>query len=219
MGGMPRPGDWTMSMTWMRMPGQTWLGTAAMFLAMWIVMMVAMMMPWLVPVLWPYRRSGWLTALAGTGYFFVWTAFGLAAFPIGAALASLQMRHDALARATPLAAGAVVLAAGLLQFTAWKTRRIACCRESLRPGHDLPWNARTAWRYGIRLGLDCVRCCAGLMAILLVVGVMDLRAMALVAAAITLERLAPAGNLAARALGATVVAFGLVLIARAAAAG
>ena len=42
---MPMPGGWTMSMTWMRMPGQTWPGAAAAFLAMWSVMMVAMMLP------------------------------------------------------------------------------------------------------------------------------------------------------------------------------
>src|SRR4030095_10863342 len=44
MGGMPMPGDWTMSMAWMRTPGQTWPEAAASFLGMWIVMMVAMML-------------------------------------------------------------------------------------------------------------------------------------------------------------------------------
>ena len=34
MGGMPMPGGWTMSMAWMRMPGQTWPGFAASFLGM-----------------------------------------------------------------------------------------------------------------------------------------------------------------------------------------
>src|SRR5919198_2298455 len=94
MGEMPMPGGWTMSMTWMRMPGQTWLGAAASFLAMWVVMMVAMMLPSLVPMLWRYRqaagprgetRLGRLTALAGVGDFFVWTVFGMAAFPLGVA--------------------------------------------------------------------------------------------------------------------------------------
>ena len=33
MPGMPMPGGWTMSMAWMRMPGQTWIGAAASFLA------------------------------------------------------------------------------------------------------------------------------------------------------------------------------------------
>jgi len=51
------------------------------------------------------------------------------------------------------------------------------------------------------------------MAILLVIGVMDLRAMAVVAAAITVERLAPAGERVARATGAVVVGAGLFLIA------
>ena len=39
-------------------------------------------------------------------------------------------------------------------------------------------DAGTAWRHGLRLGLHCSHCCAGLTAILLVIGVMDLRAMA-----------------------------------------
>ncbi len=56
MGGMPMPGGWTMSMAWMRMPGQTWPGAAASFVGMWIVMMVAMMLPSVVPMLWRYRQ-------------------------------------------------------------------------------------------------------------------------------------------------------------------
>ena len=57
MGEMPMPGGWTMSMAWMRMPGQTWPGAAASFFGMWIVMMVAMMLPSLVPMLWRYRQA------------------------------------------------------------------------------------------------------------------------------------------------------------------
>jgi predicted metal-binding membrane protein len=53
------------------------------------------------------------------------------------------------------------------------------------------------------------------MVILLVIGVMDLRAMTLVTAAITVERLAPAGERVARAIGTVVVGAGLVLIVRA----
>jgi predicted metal-binding membrane protein len=50
------------------------------------------------------------------------------------------------------------------------------------------------------------------MAILLVIGIMDLRAMALVTVAITVERLAPVGERVARATGAIIVGAGLVLI-------
>jgi predicted metal-binding membrane protein len=187
-------------------------------------MMVAMMLPSLVPMLRRYRqavaeggdrRLGRLTALVGAGYFFVWTAFGLVAFPLGVALAAVEMQQPALARAVPLAVGVVVLAAGVLQFTAWKAYYLAYCREAPARGRVLPANAGTAWLHGLRLGLHCGNCCVGLMTILLVVGVMDLRAMAVVAAAITAERLAPAGEQVARATGFIAVAAGLFLIARA----
>ena len=100
MGEMRMPGRGTMSMAWMRMPGQTWPGAAASFLGVWVVMMVAMMLPSSVPMLWRYRqavgrtgetRLGRLTALVGVGYFFVWTVFGTAAFPLGVALAAIEM--------------------------------------------------------------------------------------------------------------------------------
>jgi predicted metal-binding membrane protein len=218
VGAMPMPGGWTLSMTWMRMPGQTWLGTAASFLAMWVVMMAAMMLPSLVPVLWRYRQTvaaagtphlGRLTVLAGAGYFAIWTVFGLLVFPFGIALAEIAMRLPAAARAVPIAVGAVVLSAGLLQFTAWKARRLDCCRETARCGG---LDCITAWRHGMRLGLHCCCCCCGLTVSLLVIGVMDLRAMALTTAAVNLERLA--GERAARAIGAAAMAAGLVMIAR-----
>ncbi|TMH78816.1 MAG: DUF2182 domain-containing protein [Betaproteobacteria bacterium] len=228
MGEMPMPGGWAMTMAWMRMPGQTWPGAAASFLGMWVVMMLAMMLPSLVPMLWRYReavgrpgekRLNRLTALVGVGYFFVWTVFGTAAFPLGVALAAVEMQQSALARAVPIAVGVVVLMAGFLQLTAWKLRHLACCREIPRRGRTLPADAGAAWRHGLRLGLHCSRCCVGLIVILLVIGVMDLRAMAVVAAAITVERLAPAGERVARGTGAVAVGAGLFLIARAAGLG
>jgi predicted metal-binding membrane protein len=222
--GMPMPGGWTMSMAWMLMPSQTWLGAAASFLGMWVVMMMAMMLPSLVPMLRRYRqavgrtgatRLGPLTAIVGAGYFIVWTVFGMAVFPLGVALADVEMQQPALARAVPIAVGAVVLIAGALQFSPWKARHLSCCREAAGRGRTLPADAGTAWRHGLRLGLHCSQCCAGLIVILLVLGVMDLRVMAVVAAAITIERLAPAGEHIARAIGAVVIGAGLFLTARA----
>jgi predicted metal-binding membrane protein len=106
----------------------------------------------------------------------------------------------------------VVLVAGCLQFTRWKAHHLACCRDV--PGNGTT-DAATAFRHGLRFGFHCSHCCAGPMAILLVVGVMDLRAMALVAAAITAERLSPDGEGVARAIGAAAVGAGLLLIGRA----
>ena len=215
-------------MMWMRMPGQTSVGAAASFVGMWVVMMAAMMLPSLVPMLRHYRqavsmtretRLGRLTALVSAGYFAVWTAIGVAVFPIGAVMAAIEMQRPALARAVPFAIGAVVLFAGALQFTAWKTHHLACCRESPGRHRRLSADAGTAWLHGVRLGLHCAYCSSGLMAILLVMGLMDLRVMAFVSAAITIERLAPRGERVAGAIGAVVVWGGIFLIAQAAGLG
>jgi len=223
--GMPMPGGWAMSMVWMRMPGQTWPEAAASFIGMWVVMMVAMMVPSLAPMLWRYRQAvGWkgesrlggLTLLAGLGYFFVWTLFGLAVFPLGVPLAAVEMEPPALARAVPLAIAVVVLIAGTFQLSQWKAHHLTCCREAPGRDHTLQADVRTAWRQGVRFGLHCGFSCANLTVILLVIGVMDLRAMAFVTAAITAERLAPVGERVARAIGVVVTGAGLLLIAQAA---
>jgi predicted metal-binding membrane protein len=223
-GEMPMPGGWTMSMAWMRMPGQTWAGATASFVGMWVVMMAAMMLPSFAPVLWRYHQSVWrthetggdrLTTLVGLGYFFAWTLFGLVLYPVGAAMATIEMDQPALARAVRIAAGLVVLIAGLLQFTKWKVHHLTSCREA--PWRDYPSAHPTkAWRLGLHFGLHCGLSCANLTAVLLVVGVMDLRAMAAIAAAITAERLAPAGARVAQAIGFVVAGAGLILTVRAA---
>jgi predicted metal-binding membrane protein len=184
-------------------------------------MMAAMMLPSLVPMLLRYRRAiggvkglDRLTALVGAGYFAVWTSWGIAAFPLGVTLAALEMRHPALAAVVPISVGVVIVIAGAFQFTTWKARQLDYCRDA--PGPGALSSDAAAWRQGLRLGLRCSRCCAGLMAILLVIGVMDLRAMAVVAGAITVERLASAGERVARAIGAVIIGTGLFLIARAA---
>jgi predicted metal-binding membrane protein len=217
---MAMPGGWTMSMAWMRMPGQTWTGAAATFLGMWEVMMVAMMMPCLLPMLHRYRRAvgeveglAWRTLLVGTGYYAVWAAVGMIAFPLGIAVAAVEMQVPAIARCVPSAAGAVVAIAGALQFTVWKGRQLACCRAGC--SLELPPDAGSAWRHGLRLGIHCSYCCVGLTVVLLVIGVMDLRAMAVVTVAMTAERLAPAGERIARGTGVVTVLAGALMIARA----
>ena len=226
MGEMPMPGGWTMSMAWVPMPGQTWLGVAASFVGMWTVMMVSMMLPSFAPTLLRYRqtmgsigemRLSWLTALVAIGYFFVWTMCGVAVFLLGAALAKIEVQQPALARVAPIAVGVIVVISGMLQFSAWKAHHLACYRDPSGSRYSLPADAARAWQEGLGLGLHCTCGCAGFTAILLSIGVMDLRVMGLLTAAITAERLAPNRERVARVIGIVVVAVGLLLITRAAA--
>lgn len=151
----------------------------------------------------------------GAGYFLIWILLGLAVFPLGAALAEVLLRFPALAEAGPVATGLVVLVAGLQQFSAWKVRQLACCRRA----GGTATSAAAAWRYGLRLGVRCIRCCAGPTAVLLVLGVMDLWVMTAVAVAIGLERLTPNGERFARAAGAFAIAAGSFLAVRGVAQG
>lgn len=218
-------GSRAMSIAWMWIPGRTWLDAAASFLGMWAVMMVAMMLPSLLPMLLRYRQSvgrtgaaqlDRLTALVSGGYFSVWMVFGVIAFPLDVAMAVIETQMPSLARAVSIAVGVLIMIAGVLQFTAWKRRHLMHCRKEPEWGRTLRADARTAWRHGLRLGLHCSYSCAGLMAILLVSGVMDLRAMAVVTAAITIERLAPSGEKVAQAIGAIAIGAGVLMVAQAA---
>jgi predicted metal-binding membrane protein len=223
MSGMQMPGGWTMSMMWMRMPDQTWSGAAGSFLGLWIVMMIAMMLPSLLPMLQRYReavridapaRLARSTLLAALGYFLVWSVLGLIAYPLGVALAATAMEMPALSRLVPVSIGVAVAVVGALQFTRSKLQSLACCRgESCC--RTRPIDTARALRHGLELGMQCASCCGGMMIVLLLVGMMDMVAMAIVSAAITLERIAPSGELAAKTTGVIAVAAGLVFVVRA----
>ena len=126
-----------------------------------------------------------------------------------AALIALAILLPALSHALPAASGVVVLLAGVAQFSSWKARYLACSRVAS------PQIARSASMQGMRLGLDCIACCAGLTAVLLVNGVMDLRAMTLVTLAISAERLAPVPERVAQVIGVVAVVLGLWMLAHA----
>jgi predicted metal-binding membrane protein len=197
---------------------------AASFLGMWAAMMVAMMLPSVAPTLWRYRRvltrtdtagARWLPFVAAAGYFAVWTAIGLVVYPLGLALETAGTELPALARALPVATGLVVLIAGAVQLTAWKARQLARCREVAEPGRAVPTDVGAVAGHGLRLGWHCSLSCAGPMASLLAIGMMDLRAMAVVTAAVTLERVLPARQRVARVIGIGGVAIGAFIVARA----
>ena len=73
----------------------------------------------------------------------------------------------------------------------------------------------SALRHGFRYGVLCALCCSGLMAMLVVGGMMRLGVAIAVAAAISLERLAPRPELTARAVGVIAIVMGALAIGHA----
>ena len=219
-GGMPMPGGWTMSMVWMRMGNQSWFAAASSFVGMWMVMMLAMMLPSLMPMLLRLRNSlctasagvGRLTLIAAAAYFLVWAVLGLVVYALGAAAAVAAMRWPGFLRLVPQATGVALLLAGVFQFTPWKFRRLARCRETA-DCERIEAHAWDTWQHGLRSGVDCGLCCAGLMTALLVTGVMSLSTMVIIATAITAERVARHPEWIARATGAVIIMLGILAMA------
>ena len=191
----------------------------AMTALMTVAMMIAMMLPSIAPTLWRYHRhlcairmprAGQRTTLFAVGYAGVWTTIGLALFAMSAELSPMGMDP-------PFApwAGAVVLCVGALQRSRWKAERLLRCGHACVTARAVPRNVMTAWRDGCRLGVDCGLSCAAPMAVLLVTGLMDARMMVVITAAITAERVAPAGARIARLTGAVALVAGLVMCVRA----
>lgn len=196
------------------------------FLGMWGGMVVTML-PAVAPALGRYRqtllrsgvaRANPLTALVATGYLLAWLLVGMALLPVDLAWMAMEMRMPVLLRWAPAAAGTLVLLAGALQLTSWKTRRLAICRGPCE-GEPVGASAGEACRHGLRLGARCCACCLNLMVIPLISGMMDWWVMITVMVAIGLERLVPGGMRTARATGVAVAGAGVALIAHAAGLG
>jgi predicted metal-binding membrane protein len=218
-GGMRMPGGWTMSMMWMVMPGGTAWSTAAMFLLMWQAMMIAMMLPSTWPILALYRRVALFhesphatlgTTLAGVGYFAVWLAFAAAAFGAGFGLSNWAMHAARVSALAPRAAALALILAGVYQLTPLKQSCLRHCREPLLYlSHVWKPGLGGALHLGLHHGWFCASCCWALMLIQMLLGLMNLTAMAAIAAVIALEKLWKRGPLLSRWVGVAAITAGI----------
>lgn len=159
---------WTIAlhrMSGMDMGTATELGSPSAFAAVWLPMMAAMMLPGAVPAVARRARAGGVAAVAFTANYL---AVGAAA---GAVVYLLYRPHGRPA------AAALLVGAGLYELTPFKRR----CRERCREALDS----------GLAYGLWCVGSSAGLMAILLALGVMSPLWMAVVTALVLVQKLLP----------------------------
>ena len=167
----------------------TRLGSFAFFTASWTAMMAAMMLPGAVPsVLRRTHASGrLLTApLFAGSYIAIWVVVGIAVY-------ALYRPHGTVA------AGIVVIAAGVYELTPIKRHFRLQCHEKARSG--------------LVFGLDCVGSSAGLMAMLVVLGVMSVTWMAVIAAVVVAQKLLPARTTIDFPLAIAIVGLGIVVLA------
>ena len=190
--------------------------------AMWTVMMAAMMLPSAAPVillvLGVYRRrndpAAPLSSLAFVaGYLIVWTAFSLAASTAQTALHRNALLAPDMRSTSVVASGVVLLMAGIYQWLPFKSTCLTHCRSPL--GFlSLYWREGPlgGLALGVRHGLFCLGCCWLLMALLFVVGVMNLAWVAVLTGFVLIEKLARGGVLVGRVAGVGAAAWGLYLL-------
>ena len=188
--------------------------------AMWSVMMVGMMLPSATPVLLlaaraPARKGqGGAQAppwLFGAGYLSIWLGFSAVAALVQWALHQGAMLSPAMAASSPRVAGAILIGAGIYQFTSFKDTCLTHCRSPLDflMGHWRTGRAG-AFRMGAHHGAYCLGCCWTLMMVLFAVGVMNLAWVAALAMFVLLEKVAPASSWISRAAGVLLIAGGLI---------
>jgi predicted metal-binding membrane protein len=180
-------------------------------------MMVAMMFPSVAPITLAFasvtrsRGDGSLPAAAFVaGYLAVWTAAGLVP------LAVLQAgSHVMLPDWLPRLGGAVIALAGVYQFTPLKNVCLRACRSPLGfvMTHDFGGGSTSAVRAGAAHGLYCLGCCWALMAVLAVLGLMNIAWMAAFAVVFFLEKNWRQGELLSRVVGVACLAGGLAIAA------
>ncbi len=202
------PGGWTMSMMWMRMPGQSWTISAAMFLLMWLAMMVAMMMPSALPTFLKTRRRWVSLYFMASGYFAIWLAAGVVIYPLGVAFATEAMQSVLISRAVPWLLGVSLIAAGAIQFTRWKMTHLLRCRSPFGCAASCPQN-ETNFRLGCKQGVECCVCCAPPMTILLALGMMNPLVIIVVAMVIGAEKLFPRPAIVAQLVGISAIIAGV----------
>ncbi len=186
---------------------------------MWAVMMVGMMLPGAAPMILLYaavsrrqRERGHIFAPTGVfaiGYLIAWTAFSLAATALQWALEQAALLSPMMVGTSPYLGGALLIAAGVYQWTPLKH---ACLENCRAPAEFLSrsWRNGTsgAVAMGVHHGAYCVGCCWVLMGLLFAIGVMNLLWVAFITALVLIEKIAPGGHRFARIVGGLCVIAG-----------
>ena len=202
--------------------------TAADFVvmfAMWAIMMIGMMVPSAAPMILLFatvsrKQRGMNRPFAPTGafalgYIVVWAGFSAAATVLQWGFEQAALLSPMMVSTSPILGGALLIGAGVYQWTSLKEACLKHCRSPL----DFimrGWRKGTggALRMGLEHGAFCVGCCWILMGLLFFGGVMNLLWVAGITAFVLIEKLAPLGPLTGRVTGVLLMLAGVAVIAQ-----
>ena len=204
----------------MLMPPPSWsIGYAAITFAMWTVMMVAMMLPSAAPTILRVadRAHGLsIAAFFTASYLIVWTGFSAVATMAQWAFDSAHVLSDSMALRSGVAAGLIVIAAGLYQLSPVKRNCLRrCCSSKNLLSDDRTTGPMATMRQGIRYGISCLGCCWTLMCLLFVVGVMNIFWIAAITVCVMAEKTLPWGLNIPRVTAVALIGWGSVALATA----
>ena len=196
------------------------------FVAAWAVMMVAMMLPSALPAVngylslaerrLPNQSRYLLSGLLSLGYCLAWATTGLVAYAVSVLLGLIEVRMPELAANATLFGGPFLAAIGVYQLTPMKESLLDHCRHPLRFAmHHWYEGSGGALLTGLAHGLYCIGSCWGLMAVLFVVGLMNLPAMLLLTLLIVVEKVAPIGPQVGKVAGLLLIVLGTLMAAAA----
>jgi predicted metal-binding membrane protein len=187
------------------------------FLGTWTVMMAAMMLPSATPMILLHRlgadgrlRTQLWSAAFVAGYLVVWASVGIVVWGAGMAANSIVTQEE-----RAVAVAAILLVAGVYQFTPLKSTCLRACRT---PADFLltHWHRGLSGqlRLGIEHGLYCLGCCWALMALFVGVGAMSLVWAVGIALVVLVEKLRAEGVAFGRIAGALLIAAAVIVLAR-----
>jgi len=191
-------------------------------LPMWCAMVLAMMLPTAAPMVLTYAELADTATRKGeravsplvlvAGYAAVWLGFALAATVLQLLLARARLLDTTMTAASPLLAGAILLGAGIYQFSALKQACLAHCRRPF-PFFLANWSEepRRIFRLGLRQGIYCLGCCWAAMLVMFAVGVMNVVWMAVLGLVMAAEKVTPTMRIN-RAVGVVLTVIGLAFI-------
>jgi predicted metal-binding membrane protein len=188
-------------------------------LPVWAAMMIGMMLPGATPMFAAYagvnERNGsrWQPLAAFVlAYLSLWIGVSALGAWFQQALMGAGLLSHMGVSTRPLLSGALLVLAGVYQFSPLKQACLRRCRSPL--GFLLTeWRPGTsgALKLGGRHGVECLLCCWALMALMFVLGTMNLVWMAALTVLMLVEKSAPAGQIIGRWSGALFVVWGLAL--------